>query len=62
LDTLFKRNSEGKNVILPVWHKVTESTVREHVLTLADSLAVDSSKCTLEKLALKLAKLMRAES
>lgn len=44
LDGLAARQSLGKKVILPVWHKITKEDVMNYSPTLADRLAADTSK------------------
>jgi hypothetical protein len=44
LDALATREARGKNVILPVWHGVGFSEVRQYSLTLADRTAVSTAK------------------
>jgi phage baseplate assembly protein W len=44
LDGLVAREVEGVKVILPVWHNIQEPQIRAYSPTLADKLAVSSSK------------------
>jgi len=44
LDDLVAREVEGIKVILPVWHNIGEPEIRAYSPTLADKLAVSSSK------------------
>jgi len=44
LDGLVQRESRGENVILPVWHNVTVEQIQRYSLTLADRVAVLSSR------------------
>ena len=44
LDGLVARESAGSKVILPIWHGIDEHGVRQHSPTLADRLAVSSSR------------------
>ena len=42
LNGLSTRESQGKNIILPVWHKISQAEVKEQSPILADKLAVSS--------------------
>ena len=44
LDGLSARESDGRDLILPVWHNIGAAAVRAHSPTLADRMATDSSK------------------
>lgn len=44
LDGLVAREDEGRKVILPIWHEITAADVRLRSPTLADRLAVPSSR------------------
>lgn len=44
LDGLVAKEDDGGKVVLPVWHNITVSEVRRHSPTLADRLAISSSK------------------
>jgi len=44
LDGLVAREEEGEKVILPIWHDITAADVRQRSPTLADRLAVPSSR------------------
>lgn len=44
LDGLVAREDDGGKVVLPIWHNITVSEVRRHSPTLADRLAISSSK------------------
>jgi hypothetical protein len=55
---LMSRETNGKRVILPVWHKVTREEVRQFSPILADRLAVDSSE-GLETVTAKLLQVLR---
>jgi len=46
LDGLVAREGDGQKVILPIWHEVTAADVRKCSPTLADRLAVPSSRGT----------------
>lgn len=44
LDGLVAREANGKKVIIPIWHNITEKQVREYSPILADRIAVSSEK------------------
>ena len=44
LDGLVAREEEGKKVVLPIWHDISAADVRRRSPTLADRLAIPSSK------------------
>ena len=44
LDGLVAREEDGEKVVLPVWHDITAAEVRKYSPTLADRLAIPSSK------------------
>ena len=44
LDGLVALEEDGRKVILPIWHDVTANDVRQRSPTLADRLAIPSSK------------------
>jgi hypothetical protein len=44
LDGLVAREEDGGKIVLPVWHEISAAEVREHSPTLADRLAIPSSK------------------
>ncbi len=44
LDGLMQREEHGEKVILPVWHNITAEQIRAYSPTLADRIAVSSSR------------------
>lgn len=44
LDGLVAREEDGGKVVLPVWHEISAAEVRRHSPTLADRLAIPSSR------------------
>lgn len=44
LDGLVAREEEGQKVVLPIWHEISASDIRRRSPTLADRLAISSSK------------------
>lgn len=61
LDGLFARQtSEGRKVILPIWHKLSKDEVSTYSPTLAGTLALQSSMMTVSEMADELAKVAKA--
>ena len=56
LNGLTAKEIEGKKVILPIWHEVGKKDVLNYSPTLADKVALDTSKLTLKQIAKELAK------
>jgi TIR domain len=44
LDGLIAKETDDRRVILPVWHNVSQTEVREHSITLADRIAANSAE------------------
>lgn len=44
LDGLVAREEEGKKIVLPIWHDIIATDVRQHSPILADRLAIPSSR------------------
>ncbi len=44
LDGLVAREEDGRKVVLPIWHEISATEVRQHSPTLADRLAIPSFK------------------
>jgi TIR domain-containing protein len=55
LNGLTAREMDGKKVILPVWHGVTREDVLGYSPTLADKVALSTSRVSMKKLAAGLA-------
>jgi hypothetical protein len=51
LDGLVTREIEGRKVILPIWHNVTKEDVCSYSPPLADKVALNSSRASLEEIA-----------
>jgi len=51
LDGLIAREVRGKKVVLPVWHGVTHRQVLKYSPTLADRVALDTSKQSISEIA-----------
>jgi len=59
LDGLVTREMNGHKVILPIWHNITLNEVIEYSPSLANKLALDTSKHTLEEIVAELKKLFK---
>lgn len=59
--SLITKEVNGNKVILPLWHNITYSQIREYSLFLADKLALDTSKLPLNVIALKLLQVINPE-
>ncbi len=51
--SLITKEVNGKKVILPLWHNISWTQVKEYSLFLADKVALDSTKLPLNVIALK---------
>jgi hypothetical protein len=56
LDGIIERDMDSKQFLLPVWYKLTHEELAKISPPLADRLAIDSSKFSIEEIAEKLAK------
>ncbi len=56
LDGLTAREISGRKVILPIWHGIDREDVLKYSPSLADKIAIDSSKKTIAKIAAELKK------
>lgn len=54
LDGLTAREIDGRKVILPIWYGITEKDVLKYSPSLADKIAIDSSKKTIAEMAAEL--------
>ena len=61
LNGLTAKEIEGKKVILPVWHEVEKKDVLNYSPTLADKVALSTSKLNLRQIAKGLAKVLYDE-
>ena len=59
LDGLFALNAHNDERILPIWHNITKEEVAEHSPTLADILALDTSRKSIEEIARELMKILQ---
>lgn len=55
LGALTSRESQGEEVILPIWHGVDLNDVRAHAAPLADKLAMNGDTETMQEMASKIA-------
>jgi hypothetical protein len=54
LDGLTAREIDGRKVILPIWHGISKKDVLKYSPSLADKIAIDSSKKTIAEMAAEL--------
>jgi len=57
LDGMFALEVNGRKVILPIWHRVTKDEVLKYSPILADKVALQSSLCSTQEIAEKLAEI-----
>ena len=58
LNGLIAKEIDGHKVILPIWHGVTKEDVMKYSPTLADKVAVDSSRMDIRTMAREIAKVL----
>ena len=58
LNGLTAKEIDGKKVILPIWHQVDKKEVLKYSPTLADKVALDTSKLKLKEIAKELANVL----
>lgn len=61
LDGLFARHTEGRKVLLPIWHGINQRFLIEHAPSLADLLAVSTDR-GLERVALQIVQVVKPEA
>jgi len=54
LNGLAAREIEGRKVILPIWYDISKKDVLKYSPSLADKIAIDSSKKTIAEIAAEL--------
>lgn len=59
--SLLSKEEKGKKVILPIWHNITQQEVKNFSLYLSDKVALDTSLLSTNKLALKIAEVVRPD-
>lgn len=62
LDGLVTREMTGKQVILPLWHKITKEEIISHSPSLADKIARNTSNFTIEEIAQEIADVIQSAS
>jgi hypothetical protein len=60
LDGLVTRSVDGSQVLLPIWHRLTEAEVMAYSPSLADKLARSTTDSTLEEIAAEIAQVVSA--
>jgi len=58
LNGLTAKEIDGKKVILPIWHQVDKKEVLKYSPTLADKVALDTSKLKLREIAKELSNVL----
>jgi hypothetical protein len=58
---LTSREVEGEKVILPIWHRITRADLLQYSPSLADKRALDTSRQTVQEIALSLLRVIRPE-
>ena len=61
LDGLTSLEVDGRNRILPIWHQISKDQVMRNIPTLADKVALNTSKQSTEEIASELAQLISEE-
>ncbi len=59
--SLLSKEDSGKKVILPIWHAISKDEVRNFSLYLSDKVALDTSKSSINKIALQLIETIRPD-
>lgn len=59
--SLLSKEENGRKIILPLWHDITREEVKGFSLYLSDMFALDTSKMSINKLALSLTETIRPE-
>lgn len=59
--SLLSKEDNGKKVILPVWHNISKDEVKKFSLYLSDKVALDTSKSSIEKIAVQLTEIIRPD-
>lgn len=58
LDGLTAREIDGKKVILPIWHNIDKAEVLKYSPSLADKVALDTQKMSIDEIADSLAEVL----
>lgn len=59
--SLLSKEDNGTKVILPIWHNITQEEVKNFSLYLSDKIALDTTKMSINKLALTLTETIRPD-
>ncbi len=59
--SLLSKEDNGKKIILPIWHDISKDEVKKFSLYLSDKVALDTSKSSINKIALKLTETIRPD-
>ncbi len=59
--SLLSKEENGKKVILPIWHNISKDEVKNFSLYLSDKVALDTSKSSINKIALQLTETIRPD-
>lgn len=59
--SLLSKEDNGKKVILPIWHDISKDEVKNFSLYLSDKIALDTSKSSINKIALQLTETIRPD-
>lgn len=59
--SLLSKEDNGKKVILPIWHDISKDEVKNFSLYLSDKVALDTSKSSINKIALQLIETIRPD-
>lgn len=59
--SLLSKEENGKKIILPIWHNITKDEIKKYSLYLSDKIALDTTKISTTKIALKLTEIIRPD-
>jgi hypothetical protein len=59
--SLLSKEDNGKKIILPIWHEISKDEVKNFSLYLSDKVALDTSKSSINKIALQLTETIRPD-
>lgn len=59
--SLLSKEDNGKKIILPIWHNITPTEIKEFSLYLSDKIALETSKYSVKQLAIKLVEIIRPD-
>lgn len=58
LNGLVAKENNGKNIILPIWHKITKDELMQYSPSLVDKVALDTTKISMKKIADQIAEIL----